>query len=56
MCLEVVLWAFILAIHPIFASSPTCCCNVKLICGVGGTMIFVRVCSCCMSEWAIQVG
>ena len=54
-CLEVILQASILVVHPMLASSPTHCCTVKLSCGVGGRMIFVRVCSCCMCGWVIQV-
>ena len=48
-CLEVLLWASILAIRPMLASSLTHCCIVRFFCGIGGKMIFVRVCSCCMS-------
>ena len=54
--LEVFLHAFILAVPPMLASLLTHFCTIKLSCGVGGTMIFVRVCSCCMSWWVIQMG
>ena len=49
--LEVILQASILAVRPMLASSPTHCCIVKLSCEVDGRMVFVRVCSCCMSKW-----
>ena len=48
-CLEVILRASILALHPMLASLLIHCYIVMLFCGVGGRMIFVRFCSCCMS-------
>ena len=54
--LEVVLWASILLVYAMLASSPTKCCIVKASCRVNGRMIFVMVCSCCMSGCVSQVG
>jgi hypothetical protein len=54
--LELILRVSILAVHPMVASSPTHYCIVKLSCGVGGKMIYVRVCSCCMFGWVTGVG
>ena len=42
-CVEVILQASILAIYHMVASLLTHCCIVKLSCGIGGRMIFVRV-------------
>ena len=55
-CLEVILRVSILAVCPMLANLPIQCCIVKLSCGVGGKMILVRICSCCVSGWGIQVG
>ena len=44
-CLEVILRSSIVVVCSILANSATrCCMMVKLSCGVGGMMIFVRVC------------
>lgn len=48
-CLEVILWAFILPVCPMVLSSPTHFCIAELCCGIGGKMAFVKVYSCCMS-------
>ena len=53
--LEVILRASILAIRPMLVTSPTHCSIVKLPRGVGGRMLFVRVCGCHMYGWVIQV-
>ena len=50
---EVILQASILVVRPMLASSPSHYCIVKLSREVGGRIIFVRVCSCCMSKWVI---
>ena len=54
-CLEVILQASILALHPMLAGLSIHCYNVMLFCGVGGRMIFMRVCSSCMSGKVIRI-
>ena len=54
-CLVVILWASILVVRPIVASSSIHCLTVVSLVGVGGMVVFFRVYNCWISWWLGQL-